>query len=87
MHLTAAHCRAQQAIQLAKAESEPLESRKKIALVAAAAWGVEAADAEKREAGKFISTDEKLDAAIAQEFASEAAADARANKMPPSHKL
>lgn len=84
MHLTAAHCRAQQAIQLAKAESEPLESRKKIALVAAAAWGTEAADAEKRE-GKTLSPQDQLDAAITREFAREVADDARAKKAPPSN--
>jgi hypothetical protein len=86
VHLTATHCRAQQAIQLAKAESEPLESRKKIALVAAAAWDAEATDAEKRE-GKSQSPQDQLDAAITQEFAREVADDARAKKMPPSHEL
>jgi hypothetical protein len=86
VHLTATHCRAQQAIQLAKSESEPLESRKKIALVAAAAWGAEATDAEKRE-GKTLNPQDQLDAAITQEFAREVADDARAKKMPPSHEL
>jgi hypothetical protein len=72
VQLTAAHCRAQQAVQLALAEAEPLESRKKIALVAAAAWGKEAIDAENRETGKAALN--RLDAAISQEFADEDAA-------------
>lgn len=69
MQPTAAHCREQHAIQLALADSEPLESRKKIALVAAAAWGKEAVDAAKREARKTAL--DRLDTAIAQEFADE----------------
>ena len=48
MRMSAAHCREQQALQLAKAANEPLESRRKIALTAAKAWEVEAALAEKR---------------------------------------
>jgi hypothetical protein len=73
MQLSAAHCRAQQAVQLALAESEPLESRKKIALVAAAAWGAEAVEAENRESGKTVSNSQ-LDDDIAREFADEDAA-------------
>jgi hypothetical protein len=69
MQLTALHCREQQAIQLALADSEALDTRKKIALVAAAAWGKEAVDAAKREARKTSLTE--LDATIAQEFADE----------------
>jgi hypothetical protein len=69
VQLTAAHCREQQVIQLALANSEPLERRKKIALIAAAAWGKEAVDAGKRE-GRKLALD-KLDASIAQEFADE----------------
>jgi hypothetical protein len=69
MQLTAQHCREQQAIQLALADSEALETRKNIALIAAAAWGKEAVDATKREARKTSLTE--LDAAIAQEFADE----------------
>jgi hypothetical protein len=72
MQLTAAHCREQQAIQLAKAESEVLESRKQIALVAAAAWGAEAVEADKRAAGKV----DGQDAEFAREFAEEAEAEA-----------
>lgn len=69
MHLSAAHCREQQAIQRALAESEPLESRRKIASSAAAAWGVEALEAAKRESRTTaLST---LDSAIVQEFADE----------------
>jgi hypothetical protein len=72
MHLSAEHCRKQQAVQLALAESESLERRKAIALVAAAAWGVEAAEAEERESGtKRLN---KLDDDIMQEFADEEAA-------------
>jgi hypothetical protein len=73
MQLTAAHCRAQQQIQLALAASEPLESRRKIALVAAAAWAAEAAEAAKRESGKTAL--DRLDRAIALEFADEDASD------------
>lgn len=67
-------CREQQAIQLAKAASEPLESRRKIALTAAKAWGIEADLADSRTNDQTsLNT---LDAAITQEFAREAAADA-----------
>jgi hypothetical protein len=72
MQPTAAHCREQQAVQLALAANEPLEARKKIALTAAAAWSEEAIAADKREARKTALSE--LDAAIAQEFAAEAAA-------------
>jgi hypothetical protein len=71
MQLTAAHCREQQAIQLAKAESEVLESRRKIALVAAAAWGAEAVEADNRAAGKVGAQD----AVFAREFAEDEAAE------------
>jgi hypothetical protein len=69
MQLSALHCRHQQTIQLALADSEPLERRKKIALVAAAAWGKEAIEAEKRESGKTALS--LLDSEIAKEFADE----------------
>ena len=72
MRMSAAHCREQQALQLAKAANEPLESRRKIALTAAKAWEVEAALAEKRASD--LSPLDALDAAIAQEFAREDAA-------------
>ena len=62
-------CRAQEALQLAKAASEPLESRRKIALTAAKAWATEAVLAQQR-ALKPAPLD-KLDAAIAREFAEE----------------
>jgi hypothetical protein len=69
MQPTAAHCREQQAVQLALAANEPLEARKKIALTAAAAWSEEAIAAGKREARKTALSE--LDTAIAQEFADE----------------
>lgn len=71
-HPTAALCREQQAIQLALAANEQLESRKKIALVAAAAWSEEAIIAEKREQRRVALS--ALDEAIVQEFADEDAA-------------
>ncbi len=73
MRVSAITCREQEAVQRAKAESEPLESRRKIALAAATAWGAEAALAEKR-ALKLDPLD-KLDAEIALEFALEDEAD------------
>jgi hypothetical protein len=70
MHLQAAHCRKQQALQLEIAANSSLESRRQIALKAAAAWGVEAALAEKRESGQLTQRD-KADLEIAKEFALE----------------
>lgn len=52
------------------AQNHPLESRRKIAQVAVAAWKHEAAMAVKREAG-YLSPLDKLDAQIAQEFTAE----------------
>lgn len=52
----------------------PLESRRDIASVAAAAWAVKALSAEKREAGHLDPMD-KLDAEITREFAEETKAD------------
>jgi hypothetical protein len=72
MRVSPDFCREQEALQLAKAASEPLENRKKIALAAAKAWAVEAGLAEKR-ATKPEPLD-KLDAEIALEFADEEAA-------------
>ena len=74
MRVKAETCREQQAIQLALATSDPLESRRKVAAAAAKAWGLEAIQAEKREAGHLSSRD-KLDAEIALEFAEEADAE------------
>lgn len=62
-------CREQEALQLAKAASEPLESRRKIALTAAKAWATEAVLAQQR--GLKQAPLDKLDAAIALEFAQE----------------
>ncbi len=55
----------------AKAQSEPLENRRKIALTAAKAWDAEAVLQQEREAGG--SPLDKLDAEITLEFAREAA--------------
>ena len=70
MQISAAHCREQEALQRAKALSEPLENRRKIALAAAKAWEAEAVLADMRTSKS--SSLEKLDAAIALEFALEA---------------
>ncbi|WP_068084818.1 hypothetical protein [Novosphingobium rosa] len=51
MTLSAAFCRAQEALQLQRAASEPLENVRKIARAAAKAWNTEAAWAESRENG------------------------------------
>lgn len=48
---TSAFCRAQEAAQLARAASEPLENVRKIARAAAKAWNLEAVWAESRESG------------------------------------
>jgi hypothetical protein len=70
MHLAAAHCRKQQAAQLEIAATCTLESRRTIALRAAAVWAFKADEAEKRDAGKQNPLD-KLDAEITLEFARE----------------
>ena len=75
MRLSAVICREQEARQLLIAESDALESRRKIALVAANVWASEAIEAEKREAGRLSARD-KLDAEIALEFALEGETDA-----------
>ncbi len=64
-------CREQQAIQLAIAENDPLQSRRDVAIAAAEAWGREALQAEKREAGS-VGLRDRLDAEITLEFAQEA---------------
>lgn len=75
MRVTAEFCREQERIQRAKAENEPLENRRKIALDAAKAWAAEAKLAEKRDMKQ--STLDQLDAEIAAEFAQEAINDAK----------
>lgn len=62
-------CRQQEALQLAKAESETLESRRAIALTAAKAWGLAAKAADARESRQTPL--DMLDAEIAQEFRDE----------------
>lgn len=74
MRVKAEICRAQEARQLDLAANDPLESRRKIAAAAAKAWGLEAIQAEKREAGHIDPID-KLDAEITTEFADEAQAE------------
>lgn len=71
MRVKASICREQQALQLDLAANDPLESRRKVAAAAAKAWGLEAIQAEKREAG-HLSPRDKLDAEITLEFAEEA---------------
>jgi hypothetical protein len=74
MRVKASVCRAQEARQLDLAANDPLESRRKVAAAAAKAWGLEAIQAEKREAG-HLSPRDKLDAEITSEFAEEDEAD------------
>jgi hypothetical protein len=52
MELTSEQCRLQEAIQWARAKSEPLKNVRIVALRAAIAWGHEATAAEQREARK-----------------------------------
>lgn len=75
MRVKAATCREQEARQLDLAANDPLESRRKVAAAAAKAWGLEAIQAEKREAG-HVSPRDKLDAEITTEFAEESEAEA-----------
>ena len=70
MRVSSAICRAQIAVQQEISRNHPLESRRKIALAAVAAWTLEAKEADKREAG-LLSTQDKDDAEIALEFAAE----------------
>ncbi len=70
MQISANFCKEQEALQRAKAATEPLENRRKIALDAAKAWAAEGVLAEKRELK--INPLDKLDTAIAAEFAREA---------------
>lgn len=69
MRASADFCREQEALQRAKAESEPLENRRKIAIVAANAWAKEALLAEVRDSKQGPL--DMLDAEIALEFANE----------------
>jgi hypothetical protein len=69
--ITASFCREQAATHRARAASEPLENRRKIALTAAKAWEAEALLREEHEAGGAAL--DKLDAEITLEFAREAA--------------
>ena len=69
MRVSEIFCREQEALQLAKAAGEPLESRRKIALTAASAWAAEAVLAKAR--GLKQAPLDKLDAEIALEFAME----------------
>lgn len=70
MRVKASTCREQEARQLDLAANDPLESRRRVAAAAAKAWGLEAIQAEKREAG-HVSPRDKLDAKIRREFAEE----------------
>ena len=78
MRVKAATCREQEARQLDLAANDPLETRRIVAAAAAKAWGLEAIQAEKREAG-HLSPRDKLDAEITSEFADENEADALQN--------
>ena len=73
MRSSARFCREQEALQLAKAASEPLENRRKIALAAAKAWAAEAVLSDHREAKQDPL--EEGDAEIVLEFAAEAQAE------------
>jgi len=79
MRVKAEICRAQEAHQLDLAANDPLESRRTIAAAAAKAWGLEAIQAEKREAGHLDPRD-KLDTEIVFEFANEAEAETNTDK-------
>ena len=76
MRVKASICREQEARQLDLAANDPLESRRKVAAAAAKAWGLEAIQAEKREAGQ-VSPLDKMDAEITREFAEDAEAEKR----------
>lgn len=82
MQMSAILCREQAALQRAKAVSEPLENRRQIALVAATAWEAEAVWAEKRGANRAPL--DKLDAAIALQFANEVEEDEADTLVPDS---
>ena len=75
MRVKASTCCEQEARHRDLATNDPLESRRTAAAAAAKAWGLEAIQAEKREAG-HVSPRDRLDAEIASEFAGESEADA-----------
>ncbi len=83
MRMSATFCREQEALQRAKALSEPLENRRGIAMAAAKAWEAEAISAEKRDA-KLTPLD-KLDTAIARQFALEAGGDGDGQRISHAH--
>lgn len=70
MRLSSSLCKQQIAVQQDIANNHPLESRRKIARAAVAAWTLEAEQADKHEAGQ-ASPQDKLDASITREFALE----------------
>ena len=82
MRVSADFCRAQEAQQLAKATSEPLKNRRKIALDAAKAWAAEALLADERAVRQEPL--DKLDAEITLEFAQEAEAESDPDPDPDS---
>ncbi|MEE4454609.1 hypothetical protein [Novosphingobium resinovorum] len=71
MRISATFCREQEAIQRARAISEPLQSQRGIALAAASAWSKRAIAIDERIAAPGAR--DKLDTAIALEFAREEA--------------
>lgn len=78
MRLASGKCREQQAIQLEIAKNDPLENRRKIAALAAKAWGIEAEQAESYESGQ-LNHSEKEDDMIRREFADETDEEASAS--------
>lgn len=80
MRASAEFCRAQAAIQRAKALAEPLENRRTIAAHAVKAWEAEAIAADKRDSVNGSPLD-KLDTAISLEFARETDQDATASPV------
>ena len=82
MAQTSTFCLAQQSLQQARAMAATLPNVRKVALVAAKAWGREAelaANVERRRAG---GAPESGDAAIMAEFEAEAAAERRFASAP-----
>ncbi len=84
MRVSAITCREQEALHRAKAASDPLESRRKIALTAANAWAAEALLEEAREL-KQAPLDE-LDAEVMREFALEDEQAALADGHQPTNR-
>ena len=74
MELSAANCRAEQARHLELCLNDPLPNRRIIAARAAEAWGLEALQAEEREA-RHPRALSKEDSEIARQFAAEANGD------------